>query len=111
MTFHPKIVKDGDWNGAGCHTNFSTKEMREAGGMKHIEAAIAKLEIKHSEYRSWTWSLRSTWLTRLVAPCSSAVDHIALYGSDNELRLSGKHEVSMNAHTVIENAKHRRQRR
>ncbi len=67
VEFHCKPIK-GDWNGSGMHCNFSTDYIRNVGGKVYFEALMAKFSENVSA-------------------------HIAVYGPDNHLRLTGHHET------------------
>ena len=69
VIYHCKpLGADVDWNGSGMHANFSTEYMRTVGGKEYFEALMAAFD----KYKN---------------------EHIAVYGPDNHLRLTGLHET------------------
>jgi glutamine synthetase len=69
VEFHCKPLGDTDWNGSGMHANFSTTYLREKGGKDYFLALMDAFK-------------------------KNVADHIAVYGPDNHLRLTGKHETA-----------------
>ena len=67
LEWHCKPIK-GDWNGSGMHCNFSTERLRTEGGEKYFMDLMAAFE-------------------------RNCEEHIAVYGPDNHMRLTGLHET------------------
>ena len=67
VEWHCKPIT-GDWNGSGMHANFSTDHLREVGGKEYF----LKLMDAFEEFTE---------------------EHIAVYGPDNDKRLTGLHET------------------
>ncbi|THH35017.1 glutamine synthetase beta-grasp domain-containing protein [Neolewinella litorea] len=67
VEYHCKPLK-GDWNGSGMHANFSNSFLRDSG--------------KREDYEKVCEAFRPY-----------VKEHIAVYGYDNHLRLTGKHET------------------
>ena len=69
VNYHCKPLGiDLDWNGSGMHANFSTTYLREVGGKEYFEKLMKAFE-------------------------TNRADHIAVYGPDNHMRLTGLHET------------------
>jgi glutamine synthetase len=69
IEWHCKPLGDTDWNGSGMHCNFSTEYMRTVGGKEYFEGLMAAFD-------------------------KNIMEHIAVYGPDNDKRLTGKHETA-----------------
>ncbi|UOB16753.1 glutamine synthetase beta-grasp domain-containing protein [Abyssalbus ytuae] len=68
INWHPKPLGDTDWNGSGMHANFSNGVLRTCGD-------------------------KATYEKICEAFRPVVKEHIAVYGADNDLRLTGKHET------------------
>ena len=70
INWHCKPLGDTDWNGSGMHANFSNSALRTAGN-KGVYDTICQS----------------------FSPADRITECISVYGADNEMRLTGKHET------------------
>lgn len=70
INWHPKPLGASDWNGSGMHANFSNSTLREAGDKKIYDEICERF-----------------------APKERIAQAISVYGADNHMRLTGKHET------------------
>lgn len=77
VSWHPKPLL-GAWNGSGCHANVSLARTRIPSGTNSDSTILGGLELIFEICEKF----------RLRSP-----EHIAAYGADNSLRLTGKHET------------------
>ncbi|UZR94059.1 glutamine synthetase beta-grasp domain-containing protein [Chondrinema litorale] len=70
INWHCKPLGDTDWNGSGMHANFSNSPLRESGSKEVYDT-----------------------ICQAFAPADIIKAHIDVYGADNHLRLTGKHET------------------
>ena len=68
IEYHPKPLGATDWNGSGMHANFSNTTLRTCGDKKTYEKICEAFRPVVKE-------------------------HIAVYGADNDHRLTGEHET------------------
>ena len=69
INWHPKPLGATDWNGSGMHANFSNEMLRTCGSKETYDQICE--------------AFRPT-----------VKEHIAVYGADNDKRLTGEHETA-----------------